>query len=302
MRLTGIGSQYLFAFGGCEQEVLRRRQDLQGDAAQGHSGSELLVVHAVRQHDALDARHAAALSARGQPELSVARRRSRAPTAPRPSTSVRRSRPGVKRGNWIQTMPGKGWFVILRLYSPLEPFFDKILAAERNRAGAVELRWRRCRRWRSSQSERRSRPGYLSQPVGENHRAAGARRRRGPGGAHHRRQAARRHGPGLRGREPGGRRRRDRDADDRARAAGRLHADDRLRGHARHQPRGETQSRLRRRQGFHAHRHARRHAQRAGRGARGAGQHAAGIRRLRQGQSAQGRLRHLGRRARSTTC
>ena len=32
---------------------------------------------------------------------------------------------GVKRGNWIQTMPGKGWFVILRLYSPLEPFFDK---------------------------------------------------------------------------------------------------------------------------------------------------------------------------------
>jgi len=32
---------------------------------------------------------------------------------------------GVKRGNWIQTMPGKGWFTILRLYSPLEPFFTK---------------------------------------------------------------------------------------------------------------------------------------------------------------------------------
>jgi hypothetical protein len=32
---------------------------------------------------------------------------------------------GVKRGNWIQTMPGKGWFLILRLYSPLEPFFTK---------------------------------------------------------------------------------------------------------------------------------------------------------------------------------
>ena len=32
---------------------------------------------------------------------------------------------GVKLGNWIQTMPGKGWFVLLRLYSPLEPFFDK---------------------------------------------------------------------------------------------------------------------------------------------------------------------------------
>ncbi|MGB5542202.1 MAG: DUF1254 domain-containing protein [Gammaproteobacteria bacterium] len=32
---------------------------------------------------------------------------------------------GVKRGNWIQTDPGKGWFVILRLYSPLESFFTK---------------------------------------------------------------------------------------------------------------------------------------------------------------------------------
>jgi hypothetical protein len=32
---------------------------------------------------------------------------------------------GVKDGNWIQTMPGKGWFTILRLYSPKESFFDR---------------------------------------------------------------------------------------------------------------------------------------------------------------------------------
>jgi hypothetical protein len=32
---------------------------------------------------------------------------------------------GVARGNWIQTVPGKGWFTILRLYSPLPSFFDK---------------------------------------------------------------------------------------------------------------------------------------------------------------------------------
>ncbi|BCH25982.1 DUF1254 domain-containing protein [Mesorhizobium sp. L-8-3] len=32
---------------------------------------------------------------------------------------------GVARGNWIQTDPKKGWFTLLRLYSPLEPFFDK---------------------------------------------------------------------------------------------------------------------------------------------------------------------------------
>ena len=27
--------------------------------------------------------------------------------------------------NWIQTVPGKGWSVILRLYGPLQPWFDK---------------------------------------------------------------------------------------------------------------------------------------------------------------------------------
>jgi len=31
----------------------------------------------------------------------------------------------VERGNWIQTDPEKGWFTLLRLYSPLPPFFEK---------------------------------------------------------------------------------------------------------------------------------------------------------------------------------
>lgn len=33
--------------------------------------------------------------------------------------------PEGKEANWIQTVPGKGWFTILRLYGPLEPWFDK---------------------------------------------------------------------------------------------------------------------------------------------------------------------------------
>ncbi|MCJ7781823.1 MAG: DUF1254 domain-containing protein [Acidimicrobiia bacterium] len=33
--------------------------------------------------------------------------------------------PTGKESNWIQTVPGKGWFTILRLYSPLQAFFDK---------------------------------------------------------------------------------------------------------------------------------------------------------------------------------
>ena len=43
---------------------------------------------------------------------------------------------GVNAGNWVQTDPKKGWFTILRLYSPLEPFFTRV-AAERDRVGEV---------------------------------------------------------------------------------------------------------------------------------------------------------------------
>ena len=31
----------------------------------------------------------------------------------------------VVPGNWIQTDRKKGWFTILRLYGPLQPFFEK---------------------------------------------------------------------------------------------------------------------------------------------------------------------------------
>ncbi len=42
--------------------------------------------------------------------------------------------PAGKENNWIQTIPGKGWFMILRLYGPLEPWFDKTW-----RPSAIEL-------------------------------------------------------------------------------------------------------------------------------------------------------------------
>lgn len=42
--------------------------------------------------------------------------------------------PAGKENNWIQTIPGKGWFVGLRLYGPLEPWFDKTW-----RPGEIEL-------------------------------------------------------------------------------------------------------------------------------------------------------------------
>ncbi len=44
-----------------------------------------------------------------------------------------KSPPG-KESNWIQTIPSKGWFMILRLYGPLRPWFNKTW-----RPNAIEL-------------------------------------------------------------------------------------------------------------------------------------------------------------------
>jgi hypothetical protein len=33
--------------------------------------------------------------------------------------------PAGKENNWVQTMPGKGYSTIMRLYGPLEPWFNK---------------------------------------------------------------------------------------------------------------------------------------------------------------------------------
>ena len=33
--------------------------------------------------------------------------------------------PDGKEANWIQTVEGKGWFILLRLYGPLESWFDQ---------------------------------------------------------------------------------------------------------------------------------------------------------------------------------
>jgi hypothetical protein len=42
--------------------------------------------------------------------------------------------PAGFENNWVQTIPGKGWFMILRLYGPLEPWFNKTW-----RPGKIEL-------------------------------------------------------------------------------------------------------------------------------------------------------------------
>ena len=42
--------------------------------------------------------------------------------------------PEGKESNWLQTVPGKGWHILWRIYGPLEPWFDKSW-----RPGDIEL-------------------------------------------------------------------------------------------------------------------------------------------------------------------
>ena len=42
--------------------------------------------------------------------------------------------PKGKEKNWLETVPGKSWFAILRMYGPLQPWIDKTW-----RPGEIEL-------------------------------------------------------------------------------------------------------------------------------------------------------------------
>jgi hypothetical protein len=42
--------------------------------------------------------------------------------------------PTGKESNWLETLPGKSWFTILRMYGPLEPWINKTW-----RPGEIEL-------------------------------------------------------------------------------------------------------------------------------------------------------------------
>ena len=39
--------------------------------------------------------------------------------------SIVTTAPAGNEGNWVQTLPGKSWSALLRLYAPLEGWFDK---------------------------------------------------------------------------------------------------------------------------------------------------------------------------------
>ena len=124
MRLTGIGSQYLVNMSDSEGEYFdgakTYKVTLQKDIPAGKFWS--LTVYDNQSRSMLDTpQRFPRAGSQSYPSPAAEANADGSTTiyfGPEQPT-------GVSRGNWIQTLPGKGWFTILRLYSPLEPFFTK---------------------------------------------------------------------------------------------------------------------------------------------------------------------------------
>jgi hypothetical protein len=124
MRLTGVGSQYLIANVDADGEPFdgakTYRVSLPKDIPAARFWSLNVYDNQTRSLLQTDQRYPRA----GSQEYP-------SPTAEAETDGstvvyISPSQPdGVAAGNWIQSDPEKGWFVILRLYSPLQPFFDR---------------------------------------------------------------------------------------------------------------------------------------------------------------------------------
>ena len=124
MRLTGVGSQYLMAV-----------RDANGDPLDGTRNYEITLPADI------PAARFWSITLYDNQTRSMLETPQRFPRAgsqsfPTPAATANDDgsttvtfgpeRPSDSpEGNWIQTTEGKGWFPILRLYSPLQSFFDK---------------------------------------------------------------------------------------------------------------------------------------------------------------------------------
>jgi len=124
MRLTGIGSQYLLATTDAEKNYFdgakTYKATLPKDIPETNFWSFTLYDNQTRSM------------------LDTPQRYPRAGSQSYPSPAAEANADGTttiyfgptkpkeaKDGNWIQTDPAKGWFTVLRLYSPAKPFFTK---------------------------------------------------------------------------------------------------------------------------------------------------------------------------------
>ena len=103
MRLPGVGSQYLMGFLDADKNYLRRRQDLQGDAAEGHPGG----ARSGRSRSTTTRRARCSQTPQRYPRAGSQSYPSPAAEADADGSTTIYFGPtqpeGVKRGNWIQT-------------------------------------------------------------------------------------------------------------------------------------------------------------------------------------------------------
>jgi hypothetical protein len=120
MRLTGIGSQYIYAMRDSEGDFFdggrSYKLTLPADIPESRFWSVILYDRQTRSMLQTDQHLPGLGSQTGTVE-----------TNPDGSTDIYfgPTAPDGKESNWLHTVPGKGWWIILRLYNPLQPFFDK---------------------------------------------------------------------------------------------------------------------------------------------------------------------------------
>jgi hypothetical protein len=120
MHLTGIGSQYLYAM-----------RDSDGDYFDGGRNYKLTLPADIPQSRfwsvILYDRQTRSMLQTDQPHPSLGSQSGAVETNPDGSTDIYFGpvAPERKESNWLQTVPGKGWWPMLRLYNPLQPFFEK---------------------------------------------------------------------------------------------------------------------------------------------------------------------------------
>jgi hypothetical protein len=120
MRLTGIGSQYIYAMRDSDGAFLdggrSYKLTLPADIPQSRFWSVIIYDRQTRSMLQTDQHLPRLGSQSGTVE-----------TNPDGSTDIYfgPTAPDGKTNNWLQTVPGKGWWTILRLYNPEQAFFDK---------------------------------------------------------------------------------------------------------------------------------------------------------------------------------
>jgi hypothetical protein len=120
MRLTGIGSQYLLATRDSDGEYLdgtkTYKMNLPADVPYERFWSMMLYDNQTRS-----------MLQTGQPKPDIGSQSGTVAENDDGSTDIYFGPecPAGVEDNWLQTVPGKGWIPILRLYSPKASFFDK---------------------------------------------------------------------------------------------------------------------------------------------------------------------------------